>query len=72
MKVNKVLTQKSSVLSLFETSASLNPKKTALIFEGNKISFSELEARSSQIANYLKLRRISTNVPICFCFNQSD
>lgn len=66
-----MLTQKSSVLSLFETSASLNPKKVALISEGNKISFSELEARSNQIANYLKLRQISTNIPICFCLNQS-
>lgn len=69
--MNKILTQESSVLSLFETSVSLNPNKTALIAEGNKISFLELETRSNQIANYLKLRRIFTDIPICFCLNQS-
>lgn len=66
-----MLTKETNVLSLLDDAVELNSQKTALHYENFNITFAQLGIESSQLANYLKQRGIFTDVPLCFCLNQS-
>lgn len=48
----------STVLDLFERQVRQQPEKTALIFEGAKMSYLQLDKRSNQMANYLRDKNV--------------
>ena len=57
-QMNKISTQETTVLSLLDNAVMLNATKTALIYEGERISFKQLEITSNQLSNYLKQKGI--------------
>ncbi|MGB3299068.1 MAG: amino acid adenylation domain-containing protein, partial [Phormidesmis sp.] len=50
--------------------SNLNPDATAIVFEGEKISYRQLNTRANQLAHYLK-QQISSNAPIGLCVDRS-
>ena len=56
-----------TVLNLFAKTVAENPEKTALVFEDETLTYSELDEKSTALALYLKHKGITTNtlVPIC-------
>ncbi|MEO6228747.1 MAG: amino acid adenylation domain-containing protein, partial [Ferruginibacter sp.] len=55
-----------TVVDLFEEQVIKNPAATALVFEGNQLSYKALNERANQLANYLRSRGVKeeTLVPI--------
>ncbi|MFA0812852.1 non-ribosomal peptide synthetase, partial [Microbulbifer epialgicus] len=49
---------------LFEKQVLCSPDKTAVIFEGNTLSYQELNAKANQLANYLMEQEMAPNKPI--------
>ena len=56
-----------SILDLFEDQVLKTPTATAVVFEGEELSYSELNARANQLANYLRIKGVKedTLVPVC-------
>ena len=56
-----------TVINLFEEQAANSPDNTALVFEDQKITYGELNARANQLARYLQSKGVKseTFVPIC-------
>jgi non-ribosomal peptide synthetase component F len=56
-----------NVVALFEEQVLRTPKAIAVVFKNQKLSYEELNARSNQLAHYLKLKGVKaeTLVPIC-------
>jgi amino acid adenylation domain-containing protein len=50
---NRHITKAKSVIELFNEQVSSSPQKTALSFQHQKISYSELNSRANAVANYL-------------------
>jgi amino acid adenylation domain-containing protein/non-ribosomal peptide synthase protein (TIGR01720 family) len=59
--------QDKLVTELFETQAAASPQKIALSFENEQISYQELNAKSNQLAHYLRQRGAKAEmlIPIC-------
>jgi amino acid adenylation domain-containing protein/non-ribosomal peptide synthase protein (TIGR01720 family) len=55
----------------FEEVASQYPDRTALVFEGEQLSFGELNARCNQLARYLRTRGVRADVPVALCVERS-
>ncbi|WP_428229048.1 amino acid adenylation domain-containing protein [Flavobacterium sp.] len=69
MKKTQIFT--STVLTLFNQIFLKNPLKTALVFNDESINYDQLNARSNQLAHYLRTKGDFLNVPICFSLEQS-
>lgn len=56
-----------TILDLFKEQVAKRPDSPALIFDGNSLSYKELDERSNQLAHYLHSKgvRLETLVPIC-------
>ncbi|MDB4901294.1 MAG: amino acid adenylation enzyme/thioester reductase family protein [Mucilaginibacter sp.] len=56
-----------SIVDLFEDRAAKSPESTAVMFEGTKLSYGELNRHSNQLAHYLQSKGVKaeTLVPIC-------
>ena len=56
-----------TIIDLFEQQAAKTPEAIAVIFEGEELTYKELNARSNQLANYLQKQGIKqgTLVPVC-------
>ncbi len=56
-----------SIISLFEDQVLTSPEKISAIFEGNEISYQELNTRANQLAHYLRSKGVNeeTLVPVC-------
>lgn len=55
-----------NVVDLFAAQVAKNPNKTALVYEGKKLTFRELDEKSNQVANYIEtLNLTNTLIPIC-------
>jgi|GEM_PF-699708 amino acid adenylation domain-containing protein len=48
------ITKKTDVCDLLKESFSINPEKTALLFEDQKMTYRELEKKANKLANYLR------------------
>ncbi|MDQ6763418.1 MAG: amino acid adenylation domain-containing protein, partial [Bacteroidota bacterium] len=48
-----------TIVDLFEVEVSKNPGNTAIVFEGEKVSYQQLNTRSNQLANYLKKKKVA-------------
>ncbi|MEL7224188.1 MAG: amino acid adenylation domain-containing protein, partial [Cyanobacteria bacterium J06576_12] len=51
--------------------AHANPAATALLFEGDAISYSQLDSRANQLAHYLRQQGIESNTVIGLCAERS-
>lgn len=60
-----------TIVNLFEEQVNKNPGKTAVIFENKKISFSELNKRSNQLAWYLLKYGVKKEALIPVCIERS-
>ncbi len=47
-----------NILNVFASQVALHPNQTAVHYKGDSYSYSELDARSNQLANYLRSRKI--------------
>ncbi len=56
-----------SIAALFSEQASASPDKTAIVFENYQLSYRQLEERSNQLANYLRMKGVNSQslVPVC-------
>ncbi|MCW3106371.1 MAG: Nonribosomal peptide synthetase, partial [Segetibacter sp.] len=56
-----------SIVDLFEEQVAKTPGETAVVFEGERVSYHELNARANQLAHYLRGKGVKeeTLVPIC-------
>ena len=56
-----------TVVGVFEDQVLKTPTATVVVFEGEELSYSELNARANQLANYLRIKGVKedTLVPVC-------
>lgn len=60
-----------SILSNLEDTAHLYPSKPALIYENSTLTFEKLHIFSNQLAHFFKQKGNFSNLPLCFCLDQS-
>uniref|UniRef100_UPI00135AA894 non-ribosomal peptide synthetase n=1 Tax=Pseudomonas izuensis TaxID=2684212 RepID=UPI00135AA894 len=56
---------------LFEQQAERTPDRDALCFEGQSLSYGELNRRANQVAHYLRGRGVVANRPVALCVERS-
>ncbi|MCC8464010.1 non-ribosomal peptide synthetase [Photorhabdus bodei] len=56
---------------LFEEQAALYPEKTAVIFDGNSLSYQELNKQANQLAHYLTEQNIKPEALVALCIPRS-
>lgn len=57
---------------LFEAQADSSPTKIALVFEGQQITYQQLNNRANQLAHYLvKVKRVKPDTLVGICFERS-
>lgn len=56
---------------LFEAQVERTPERTAVVFEGQKITYKELNARSNRLARYLQSLGVGPDVIVQICVNRS-
>ncbi len=56
---------------LFETQVELTPTNVAVVFEGQQLTYQELNNRSNQVANYLRKLGVAPDVPVGICVERS-
>ncbi|QEM10872.1 non-ribosomal peptide synthetase [Mucilaginibacter rubeus] len=62
--------KEENIVSLFEKQVQTSPTATALVFEGETVSYQELNERSNQIANYLKARGVKAESLVAICIER--
>src|SRR5436853_702123 len=56
---------------LFELQAEKTPGQTALIFNGRRLNYRDLNARANQLANYLHRRGVGPEIGVAVCLERS-
>ena len=56
---------------LFELQAATTPSAVAVVFEGEHLTYGELNRRANQLAHYLKSRGVGPDVPVGVCLERS-
>jgi amino acid adenylation domain-containing protein len=56
---------------LFESQAEKTPGQTALILDGRRLEYGDLNARANQLANYLRRRGIGPEMGVAVCLERS-
>lgn len=56
---------------LFQLQAEKTPGQTALIFNGRRLNYSDLNARANQLANYLRGRGVGPEMGVAVCVERS-
>lgn len=56
---------------LFELQAEKTPGQTALIFNGRRLNYSDLNGRANQLASYLRRRGIGPEMGVAVCLERS-
>ncbi|WP_373493369.1 amino acid adenylation domain-containing protein, partial [Aquiflexum sp.] len=60
-----------TVLHLFENQVKNNPDAIALEFEGNQLTYEQLDSKSNQLAYYLKKTGLNCEDPVPICLDRS-
>ena len=63
--------EEKSVVHLIAEQATRSPKATALLFDGETMTYGELEARSNQLANYLRAQGLKREAFVGICVERS-
>src|SRR5262249_51985839 len=56
---------------LFERQAALSPQAVALVYEGQRISYEELNRHSNHLAHYLRRQRVGAETLVGVCLERS-
>ena len=56
---------------LFEEQVEKTPDAIALVFEGHRLTYEELNIRANQLAHYLRKRDVGSDVPVGICIERS-
>src|SRR5215469_1658783 len=59
------------VHQLFEAQAQENPSTTAVVFQNQKLSYAQLNARANQLAHFLQQRGVGPDVLVGVCLERS-
>jgi amino acid adenylation domain-containing protein len=60
-----------SIHTLFEAQTKRTPYSTAVVFEDQRLTYSELNARANQVANYLRSIGVGANTLVGICVERS-
>ncbi|GAB3264619.1 hypothetical protein GCM10027347_31790 [Larkinella harenae] len=60
-----------SVIGLFTEQVQQNPERVAITFNGEQISYQQLDEKANQLAHYLKNRGVHREVLVPICVNRS-
>ncbi len=60
-----------TIHGLFEAQAQQHPQATALVYEGQTLSYGDLNARANRVAHYLKAQGIGTDALVGICTERS-
>ena len=60
-----------SIHELFEEQVALAPDAPALTFQGQHVSYAELNTRANQLAHYLRQLGVKAETPVGVCLNRS-
>lgn len=63
--------QNLSVVDLFERQVARTPEAVALVFEGEQMSYRELDERSNQLGHYLKSKGVKEEILVPICIERS-
>ncbi|MCK4840518.1 MAG: amino acid adenylation domain-containing protein, partial [Methylococcales bacterium] len=63
--------KEQSIVELFQQQVQQNPGSTALLFEGQQLSYKELDQHSSKLANYLLNSGVTENDLVGVCMDRS-
>jgi len=63
--------QGNLIHGLFERQVERTPDNTAVIFEGDQVTFAELNARANQMAHFLRSLGVGPEVPVGICVERS-
>lgn len=63
--------QQRCLHELFEEQVALHPQRTALSFEGQSLSYAELNARANQVAHWLHAQGVQADTLIGLCVERS-
>jgi len=61
----------TSALSRFEARVQQHPERVALIFQSERLTFGELNARANQLAHYLKTLDVAPETYVAICLERS-
>jgi len=70
-RTQKIFTENITILHLFDSQVNKNPDAIAVVFEGKKLSYSELDKKSDQLANYLLAKCVQNESLIPICLDRS-
>ncbi|HEX6913205.1 MAG TPA: AMP-binding protein, partial [Longimicrobium sp.] len=59
------------VHALFEAQAARTPGATAVSFQGDSLTYAELNARANRLAHHLRARGVGPDVPVAICVERS-
>ncbi|MFC0514088.1 amino acid adenylation domain-containing protein [Mucilaginibacter angelicae] len=62
--------KEENIASLFEAQVKVTPTATALVFEGETVSYEGLNEQSNRIANYLKTQGVTTETLVAICIER--
>ena len=60
-----------TIHQLFEEQVKRTPLHTAVVFEGGRLTYRELDERANRLAHYLRDRGVSADVLVALCLNRS-
>ncbi|MCB2376593.1 amino acid adenylation domain-containing protein, partial [Hymenobacter sp. BT635] len=59
-----------TVVSLFEAQVAATPAQIAVVFDGQQLSYAELNSQVNQLANYFRAQGIGEGAKVAFCLNR--
>ena len=59
------------IYELLEEQAACTPDRVALVFEDERLTYAQLNARANQLAHYLRDRGVDADVPVALCVERS-
>ncbi|HSE18131.1 MAG TPA: amino acid adenylation domain-containing protein [Pyrinomonadaceae bacterium] len=59
------------VQEMFEQQVERHPESTAVVFDGARLSYAELNARANRLAHYLRRGAVGMDVPVAICVERS-
>ncbi|UOE51897.1 amino acid adenylation domain-containing protein [Mucilaginibacter sp. SMC90] len=62
--------KEENIISLFEAQAKATPTATALVFEGETVSYNALNEQANKIAHYLQEQGVTKETPIAICIER--
>lgn len=61
-----------TISRLFEAQVARTPEKTALVFEGQSLTYAQLNARANRVAAVLQSMGVGPDVPVALCTRRSS